>query len=51
MNGKGDKPRPSAISREEETLRWQLAFGWITFVEYEKQYKKLKRQGKIFRRF
>ena len=45
------KATPSAISREEEELRWKLAFGKITFKEYEKRYKKLKRQGKIYRRF
>jgi len=50
-NGKGDKPRPSAISREEEELRWLLYQKKITLKEYEKRYKKLKRQGKIYRRF
>ena len=50
-NGKGDKPRPSAISREEEDLRWLLFEKKIDFKEYEKRYKKLKREGKIYRRF
>jgi len=45
------KATPSAISQEEESLRWQLATGKITFKEFEKRYKKLKRQGKIYRRF
>ena len=50
-NGKGDRPRPSAISWEEENLRWLLFQKKITFKEFEKRFKKLKRQGKIYRRF
>jgi len=46
---KGSWRRPRRISREEETLRWKLAFGRITFVEFEREYKKLKKQGKIIR--
>ncbi len=49
--GKGSKRRPSAISREEETLRWRLAQKQITFGEYQRQYRELKEQGKIFRKF
>lgn len=49
--GKGDKPRPSAISWQERNLRYALACGHITFDEYETRYKELKKQGKIFRRF
>ena len=45
------KATPLATSREEENLRWLLAEGRITFKEYEKKYKQLKRQGKIYRRF
>ena len=51
VNGKGDKPRPSAISREEEELRWLLLQKKIDFKEYEKRHKVLKKQGKIYRRF
>ena len=49
--GKGSQRRPTAITPHEERLRWLLATGGITFTEYEKRYKKLKRQGKIYRRF
>lgn len=45
------KATPLATSQEEESLRWQLATGEITFTEYEKRYKELERQGKIYRRF
>lgn len=45
------KATPLATSQEEETLRWQLATGEITLEEFEKWYKELKRQGKIYRRF
>ncbi len=45
------KATPLATSQAEESLRWQLAKGEITFKEYEKRYRKLKRQGKIYRRF
>lgn len=46
-----NKATPLATSQEEENLRWRLATGKITFTEYEKRYKELKRQGKIYRRF
>jgi len=49
--GKGDTRRPPAIGREEEMLRWKLAQKQITFDEYECRYKRLKKQGKIIRRF
>lgn len=49
--GKGSQRRPTAITPHEEELRWQLAAGEITSKEYEKRYKELKRQGKIYRRF
>jgi len=47
--GKGSKRRPSAISREEENLRWLLAEKKITFVEFETRYNRLLREGKITR--
>ena len=43
---KGSKRRPRQISREEENMRWKLAYGMITFNEYEKwrkQYIKRKK--------
>jgi len=46
---KGSNRRPSQISKEEELIRWKLAFGEMTFDEYEVQYKKLQKQGKIYR--
>ncbi len=46
---KGSKRRPSSITREEESLRWQLAFGKITFQQFEKKYKELLKEGKIKR--
>jgi len=49
--GKGSERRPTAISREEEDLKWKLAYGKITFDEFEKRYKQLARQGKIKRRY
>ena len=51
QEGKGSGRRPSAIGREEETLRWKLAQKQITFDEFERQYRELKKQGKIFRKF
>ena len=30
MNGKGDKQRPTQVSRRVLELRWQLAFGKLT---------------------
>lgn len=46
-----NKATPLATSRDEESLRWLLATGEIIFEEYEKRYRELKRQGKIYRRF
>lgn len=48
--GKGDTRRASLISKEEENLRWDYALGLISYDEYEKQYKKLEGQGKIWRK-
>ena len=45
------KATPLATSQEEESLRWLLATGEITLKEFEKRYKELERQGKIYRRF
>lgn len=48
--GKGSAPRPHTTSREEYELRWALATGKITLEQFEEKYKKLKQQGKIYRR-
>ncbi len=45
--GKGDKRRPSSISRQEEAIRWLLATGKITFLDYERRYEQIKGEGKI----
>ncbi len=39
---KGSKRRPCQVSREEETLRYALAFGEITFEEWFISMQKLK---------
>jgi len=49
-NGKGDTRRPARISREEEALRWALAFGKITFKQFERKYRELKKSGLIWRK-
>ena len=41
--GKGSNRRPCLISREEETLRWDLAIGKITFNEFCAGMQELKR--------
>jgi len=48
--GKGDKRRPRFISREEEVLRWKLAFGTIGLDKFERQYGELRKQGLIYRK-
>ena len=47
--GKGSKRRPSFTTREEQDLRNKYAESRIIFDEFEKQYKKLMREGKIKR--
>lgn len=47
--GKTDKPRPYSTTREERNLRDALAYGKISFTEYEIKYNKLMKQGKIKR--
>ena len=47
--GKTDKPRPYSTTREERDLRDALAYGKISFTEYEVKYKRLLKQGKIRR--
>jgi len=50
QSGKGSTRRPRLISRAEEDLNWALAYGKITFAEWEKKKKKLLREGKIIRK-
>lgn len=38
------------IGKEELCLREKLAYGYINFRTFERKYKELKKQGKIFRR-
>ena len=47
--GKGSRPRPRGITREEADLRWLLATGTITLNVYSKRYTELKRAGLIQR--
>lgn len=50
--GKTDKRRPRSTTREEENLRWRYATQKprpMTFDEYEIEYKKLLKEGKIRR--
>jgi len=42
---------PQNISREEEDIRWDLAFGKITQKQFDEKYAKLKKQGKIYRKY
>ena len=41
--GKGSRRRPSQISRAEYDLKWALAYGRITFAEYERKLKALRK--------
>jgi len=47
--GKTDKYRPYSTTREERDLRDALAYGKITFAQFEIKYKKLLKQEKIKR--
>jgi hypothetical protein len=47
--GKGDRRRPSSISRDERELRDRVWRGLITFVEFEDKYRELLKAGKITR--
>ena len=47
--GKGSRPRPRSITREDEDLRSDYAFGRISFASYKKRYAKLMRAGLIQR--
>jgi hypothetical protein len=47
--GKGSRRRKSLIGREEEELRYALAFGDITAEEFENRMDNLRRKGLITR--
>ena len=47
--GKGDRPRPKSITREEETLRDDYMNGRIGFATYKRRYVKLMQAGLIQR--
>jgi len=47
--GKGSARRPSQVTHEEEQLRWRLYKGEITETEFNAEYKRLQRIGKIKR--
>jgi len=47
--GKGSRRRKSLIGREEEELRYTLAFGDITAKEFESRMDNLRRKGLIIR--
>ena len=47
--GKGSKRRPRQVSREEETLRMDLAHGKIIRQVFDKKLAELRESGKIIR--
>ena len=48
--GKGHDKRPPQISYEEEQLRWLLFEKKITFKQFERRYKQLEKEGKVYRK-
>jgi len=49
MSGKGCKRRPRQVSREEEDLRMDLAYGKISRENFDYLMEELKESGKITR--
>lgn len=49
MSIKGSWRRPRQITREEDNLRDDYAFGRISFASYKKRYAKLLKAGLIQR--
>lgn len=47
--GKGSQRRPCSIGKEEKAIRDALAYGKMTFEEFEIKYNKLLKEGKIIR--
>lgn len=49
MNVNDSWARPSQIGKEERELRRKYAYTKMTFEQFEIEYKKLMKQGKIVR--
>lgn len=47
MAGKGSKRRPTLVSREEEDLRWELAYGRITRRTFDEKMVELKEKKNV----
>lgn len=47
--GKGSRPRRKSITREEEDLRNDYAFGGISLTTFNRRFADLKRRGLIKR--
>ena len=47
--GKGSRPRPKSITRQEEELRSDYAFGNISLAVFNRRFAKLKKAGLIQR--
>jgi len=47
--GKGSKPRPKSITREEEDLRYEYSVGKISLATFNRRFAKLMRAGLIRR--
>lgn len=47
--GKGSKPRPQSVSREELDLRWKYATHQISLAEFEIDYEELRQKGLLRR--
>jgi len=41
--------KPYSTTQEEQDLRWKYSLGKMSFKEYEEQYRKLLKAGKIRR--
>ena len=49
LMGKGSWKRPCCTTKEEQDLRDKYARGKMTFLQYERAYRKLLKQGLIER--
>jgi len=47
--GKGSKRRPDQTTKEERALRERYAEGGMSFIQYERAYRKLVKQGLVKR--
>ncbi len=41
--GKGSRRRPRSVSRHEEDLRWKYMQGGMSFLEFEKRLKQIRK--------